>query len=190
MKRKPVSILAIALATTAAGMFCLIANAGAQENTSVSDNPHLRKKDEPARGTTKKLSEKDVHFLQAAASSGLAEVADGRVAQSMGQSADVKSIGSRMVADHSRANRELADLAKTKGLAMDMGKGKPRDFNKERFDRQYLVSMEKDHETDIQAFEKEAASGDDADVKGWAKKTIPTLKAHLAMVKEAIQKKK
>ena len=46
--------------------------------------------------------------------------------------------------------------------------------------------MESDHKADIKAFEAEAKSGDDAEIKGWAAKTLPTMKEHLAMVKEAL----
>ncbi len=48
--------------------------------------------------------------------------------------------------------------------------------------------MERDHETDIKVFEKEASSGDDADIKKWAAKTLPTLKEHLAMVNNALKR--
>jgi putative membrane protein len=187
MKRKTISILQLTVIAVAASTFSFIANVGAQENTAVSDNPHLRAKYAPpkAAATASKLSDKDRKFIQLAANGGVAEVADGMVAEKEGQSSEVKKIGARMAADHSRANNELTQLAKKKGLSIDTSAGKPRNFDKARFDRQYLVSMESDHEADIKTFEKEASSGDDADLKAWASKTLPTLKAHLAMVKDA-----
>lgn len=192
MKQKPISILHLAAITVATSTLCFIANVGAQENTSVSDNPHLRAKDAPpkAGAPATKLSDKDRNFIQEAANGGAAEVADGNVAENRGQSAEVKKIGARMVADHSKANKELVELAKKKGLSIDISKGKPRSFDTARFDGQYLSSMEKDHETDIKAFEREASSGDDPDIKAWAAKTLPTLKSHLAMVKDARKKMK
>jgi len=135
-----------------------------------------------AQSIAVKLSDKDRKFIQDAANGGVAEVADGKLAEEDGQSAEVKKIGARMVADHSKANNELVELAKKKGLSIDTSKGKSRNFNKANFDRQYLASMERDHETDIKVFEKEASSGDDADIKKWAAKTLPTLKQHLAMI--------
>ena len=177
----------IAVATST---LCFIANVGAQENTSTSDNPHLRARDVPPKAdvSATKLSDKDRKFIQDAANGGVAEVADGKLAEEDGQSAEVKKIGARMVADHSKANNELVELAKKKGLSIDTSKGKSRNFDKARFDRQYLVSMEKDHETDIKVFEKEASSGDDADIKRWASKTLPTLKEHLAMINNALKR--
>ncbi len=160
------------------------------ENTSVSDNPHLRKRMEPAKASATKLSDKDRKFLQLAANAGVGAVADGKQAEALGQSAEVKKIGARMVADHSRANSELQALAKKKGLGMDMSGGKARAFPKASFDHQYLYNLEEDHKADIKTFEQEASSGDDADVKAWAAKTVPTLKAHLALVKDARKKVK
>jgi putative membrane protein len=50
--------------------------------------------------------------------------------------------------------------------------------------------MVKDHKKDIAAFEKEAKDGEDADVKAWAEKTLPTLNEHLKMVQDAQSKMK
>ncbi|PYK39815.1 MAG: DUF305 domain-containing protein [Verrucomicrobia bacterium] len=194
MKPKSISIPAIAILAVAAGSLCIIGAVRAQEDTGIGSNPHLRAKSAPtqsaqsAQSIAVKLSDKDRKFIQDAANGGVAEVADGKLAEEDGQSAEVKKIGARMVADHSKANNELVELAKKKGLSIDTSKGKSRNFNKANFDRQYLASMERDHETDIKVFEKEASSGDDADIKKWAAKTLPTLKQHLAMVEDAMKK--
>lgn len=191
MKQNSISFLRLAVITVAAASLSLVANMGAQvENTSVSDNPHLRKRTEPAKPAAKKLSDKDRNFIQLAANAGVGEVADGKQAEEQGQSAEVKKIGARMAADHSKANSELQALAKKKGLGMDMTGGKARAFPKASFDHQFLYNMEADHEADMKTFQKEATSGDDADVKAWAAKTLPTIKAHLAMIKDAKKKTK
>jgi putative membrane protein len=188
MKRKMISILGLAIA---AGSLCFIGNIHAQQDTGIGDNPHLRAKTSgasKASSSVVKLSGKDTNFIQQAANGGVQEVADGKAAEQRGQSAEVKRIGGRMVADHSKANNQLLELAKKKGVSIDLSKGKARPFESARFDRQYLVNTERDHETDIKAFEREASSGDDADLKSWAAKTLPTLKSHLAMVKSAMKK--
>lgn len=186
MKRKPTSIFRFATIAIATGTLCFVANARAQmDNTSVSDNPHLRAKDAPKKAAAvKELNAKDKDFIQKAANAGVGIVADGKVAEARG-GAKVKQIGSRLVADHSHANKELEDLAKKKGLAMDLSKGKPRNFPKEGFDDQYLLNVKPDIEGDIKAFQEESKSGVDSDLKGWASKTLPMLKSELAMVKGA-----
>ena len=42
-----------------------------------------------------------------------------------------------------------------------------------------MEEMVKDHKKDIAAFEKQAEHGQNAQVKEWATKTLPTLKEHL-----------
>jgi putative membrane protein len=189
MKRNSISFLQLAMITVAAGAFG-VANVGAQQDTSVSDNPHLRAKTAPPKTPMVNLSAKDKKFIQMAINAGVGEVADGKQAQELGQSAEVKKIGAHMVADHSKANSELQALAKKKGLGMDLSNGKARAFPKASFDQQFLFNLQSDHEADIKMFQQEAKSGDDADVKAWAAKTLPTLKAHLAMIKDAKNKKK
>jgi len=171
----------------AAGVFALASANAQMDNTSVSDNPHLRAKDAPKKQQQVKVSDKDRKFIQSAANGGVAEVADGNAAEQRASNAETKKIAGHMVADHTRANKELAELGKKKGLNMDMSAGKPRNFRKENYDGDYLATMESDHKADIKMFEAEAKSGDDAEIKGWAAKTLPTLKMHLSMVQSALK---
>lgn len=187
------STLRLAIVAIAASSLCFIGSVRAQQDTGIGDNPHLRAKTSGASKASPsvvKLGDKDVKFIQEAANSGVQEVADGKAAEERGQSAEVKRIGARMVADHSKTNNQLLELAKKKGVSIDMSKGKARPFENARFDRQYLANMERDHEMDIKTFEKEASSGDDADLKSWAARTLPSLKSHLTMLKDAQKKMK
>jgi hypothetical protein len=45
--------------------------------------------------------------------------------------------------------------------------------------------MVSDHKKDIKAFEKEAKSGSDQEIKQFAADTVPTLKGHLSMAENA-----
>lgn len=188
------SILQLAVITLAASTLCFIANVRAQNenqrsDTDIADNPHLRKRSQAASSASQ-LSQKDQKFVANAATSGYQAVADGQMAEQRGASAEVKNVAARMVADHSKANKELIALAKKKNLSVDTHPAKPRPFKKEGFDGQYLFNTQHDREMDIKAFENEASSGDDADIKAWAAKILPTLKEHLAMVKSALKKLK
>jgi putative membrane protein len=151
------------------------------------DSPYLRKKPTPsasAAAAQTKLSQKDQKFLSQMAASGAAEVADGKVAQSQGDAA-VKKIASRIVADRSASNKELLDLAKKKGIGLGVDKIKARNMSKTSFDKQYIHTVTHDYEEDTVLCQKAAQSSDDKDVKAWAAKTLPMLKAHLAMLKGA-----
>ena len=183
MKRQfiPVAIIAIAIS--------IIGTIRAQVDTSIGTNPHLRAQSAPTTSpgttTTVKMNQKDVNFIQKAAGGGAQEVANGKLAEKQGQSADVKRIGARMVADHTRATTELTALANRKGVKFDTRGVKAQNIPTAGFDRQYLMLLDEVHKSDIAEFEKEAKSGDDSELKAWAAKTLPTLKEHLAMVKEA-----
>ena len=190
---KPTSISIPAIAIVAVGSLCTIGTVRAQTDTSIGSNPHLRSQSAPGQspGTeVVKLSQKDVNFIQKAAGGGQQEVENGKLAEKQGKSADVKRIGARMVADHTRANNELTELATRKGVKFDTRGVRAQNIGAADFDRSYLKLLEADHKSDIADFEKQAKSGDDRDVKAWAAKTLPTLHEHLAMVEAAIRQVK
>ena len=51
------------------------------------------------------------------------------------------------------------------------------------FDRDYMSMMVKDHQDDVDKFEKMSKDGNDADLKAFATKTLPILRAHLDSAK-------
>jgi putative membrane protein len=145
---------------------------------------------------TSNLSKQDKHFLMEAAQGGMMEVQLGQYAAQHAENADVKAFGQRMVTDHSAANAKVADLAKDKGLSvptkldkkMQKKVDKLTDKQGKDFDKAYMEAMLRDHHEDIEAFEKEAKSGDDAQVKQLANDILPTLKEHLRMAEKAAPK--
>jgi putative membrane protein len=96
-----------------------------------------------------------------------------------------------MVTDHSAANDKLKAVAAKKNIKLptspSMGqmatKTKLEVLSGDAFDKSYIKGMVKDHEEDIQEFQTEAASGQDADAKAYAAATLPTLKAHLKKIR-------
>ncbi len=134
-------------------------------------------------------------FMEDAAQGGMAEVELGKLAAQKAKDPEVKKFGQMMVDDHSKANKELMDLAKTKNFTPPAGLGshqsvvdKLKGLSGADFDKAYVDDMVDDHETDVSAFEKQSASGSDPEVKAFAAKTLPTLKKHLEAIK-AIQAK-
>src|SRR5438874_3129060 len=190
---KPTSISIPAIAIVAAGTLCTIGTVRAQTDTSIGSNPHLRSQSAPTppSGTeVVKLSQKDVSFIQKAGGGGQQEVENGKLAEKQGKSADVKRIGARMVADHTKANKELTELATRKGVKFDTRGVRAQNIGAADFDRAYLKLLEADHKKDIAEFQREAKAGDDRDLKAWAAKTLPMLQEHLAMVEDAMRKMK
>jgi putative membrane protein len=150
----------------------------------------------PARAADdNKLASKDEKFITNAATGGEMEVALGKVAATKAQSDEVKKFGQTMVDDHSKANMELKDLAKTKNVDLTKAEDKAtKQETKEEtslgkkegadFDKAYMDMMVKDHKKDVKDFEDAANGAKDADVKAWASKTLPTLQHHLEMAKD------
>lgn len=132
----------------------------------------------------------DHKFAMEAAMGGMMEVELGRLAASKGASDEVRQFGQRMVDDHSKANAELMQLASGKGMTLpaapdpkhQAGMRKLSALSGERFDKEYVKMMLKDHKKDVAAFEREAAGGMDAELKAFAASTLPTLRDHLQMV--------
>jgi putative membrane protein len=140
----------------------------------------------PATGQTS-LASGDRTFMQTVAKGGMAEVALGELAVTHAENEDVKKFGRRMVEDHGKANQELAQLAKGKGVevAKDLDRTYKSTMNRlaklqgDAFDRAYVEEMVKDHRKDVKDFERQAERGKDPSLKEWAGKTLPTLREHL-----------
>ena len=192
MKPKPISLSAIAALVIAASSICIIGIARAQIDSGIGTNPHIRSQSTGASaspGTTKvKMSQKDVNFIQKAAGGGAQEVENAKMAEKQAKSAEVKSVAARMVADHTRIDKELTALANRKGVTFNTGGVKAQNLGSADFDKMYLKLLEETHKMDIADFERAAKSSDDSELKAWASKTLPTLKQHLAVVQAAEKK--
>ena len=135
----------------------------------------------------------DAAFVQKAAAGGMAEVEMGKLAQDKATVDQVKQFGARMVQDHGKANDELKQVAGTKGVQLPAGPDakaqtemkKMQSMSGAPFDKHYIDHMVADHKKDIAAFEAEAKSGKDPEVKAFAQKTLPTLKEHLQLAQQA-----
>lgn len=142
----------------------------------------------------RKITGNDRSFITQAAEDGHAEIALGKLAQQNGANKAVKDFGQRMVADHGKANQELAAIALKLGVAppKEPGSKQKADIKKlsklkgADFDREFADHMVKDHEKAVALFEKEARNGKAPELKAYASKTLPVLQEHLKMA-EALQ---
>ena len=138
------------------------------------------------------LPRADAHFIKEALQDNIAEVKLGELAQQRAASDAVREFGKRMATDHAKALDELKQLASQKGVAVPtaLARGHQRLYDRlaklsgAEFDRAYMKERAHDHDKDVKAFDKEANSGKDPDVKAWAAKTLPTLKEHQGQAKQ------
>lgn len=140
-------------------------------------------------------------FVDNAAAGGIAEVETSRLALEKSASADIKSFAQMMIDDHTKANDELAALAKKHDIEVPdsttlvkQAKAKILDLRDESFDAAYANNQVKAHEETIALFKKEAETVTDdkkpgaTELKGFAQKMLPALEKHLDAAK-ALQAK-
>lgn len=139
------------------------------------------------------VSEDEQQFLMGAAAGNMAEVALGKIASEHCQSDRCKAFARRMMTDHSRNLEQLKALAKSldvvlpkepssefTSLASQLAKAKGKTF-----DELYLDAMVEDHTHDVGEFTDESKKAENPKVKRYASETLPVLKEHLEMAKDA-----
>lgn len=138
-------------------------------------------------------SAQDRSFVEQASRAGNAEVLDGRLALQKSNDPAVRRVAARMVADHSAANAQLASIANSEGIAAPTAPG-PADraamaqqhlLRGNAFNAAYLRDQESAHVKAIALFRSEAANGSDPRIRGFARRTLPTLQMHLQMIRAA-----
>ncbi|HVV92228.1 MAG TPA: DUF4142 domain-containing protein [Hyphomicrobiales bacterium] len=131
-------------------------------------------------------------FARAAAQGGMFEVQSSQAALQKSQNDEVKKFAQRMIDDHGKANDELQQLAEGEHLKI------PPDLNKRNqaqldqlqglsgaaFDAEYLKDQRRAHRQAIHLFQRYADTGTDHSLQDWAKKTLPTLREHQAMLRK------
>jgi len=140
----------------------------------------------------KPVSSADQTFILNTAKAGMAEVEFGKVAAQNASSDAVKKFGQKMSDDHSKANDELKALAASKNVVLpsevDAQDKAMRDtlaaMKGEAFDREYMTMMVAGHRKVVESFQTEAKSGQDADLKAWVTKTLPTIEEHLKLAQD------
>jgi putative membrane protein len=133
-------------------------------------------------------------FVQKAAMSDMYEVQAGKLAAEKGQSDAVKQFGQQMVDAHTKTTEELTGIVKTKSLKVDLPAKLDAKHQKliddlnsasaQDFDKTYAKQQVDAHQEAVNLFKKYAAQGDDADVKQFAQKTLPTIEQHLEEAKK------
>jgi putative membrane protein len=144
---------------------------------------------------TQRVDEKK--FLKDAAIGGMVEVELGKLAVQKASSDAVKQFGQKMVDDHTKANEELKQITSNANInvpdSLDAKHQSRIDklakLSGTEFDRAYIKDQLKDHQQDVKEFQNEAENGNQAEVKNFASKILPTLQEHLSMAKDLNKQK-
>ena len=133
-------------------------------------------------------------FVQKAAMSDMYEVQAGKLAAEKGQSDAVKQFARQMVDAHTKTTEELTGIVKAKSLKAELPTQLDAKHQKliddlngasaQDFDKTYAKQQVDGHQTAVKLFGKYASRGDDAEVKQFAGRTLPTIEHHLAEAKK------
>jgi putative membrane protein len=143
------------------------------------------------------ISPTTADFVKEVAISDMFEIESSKLAQDKGNAPE-KTFASQMVTDHTKTSTELKGMvssgkvkselptaldsshqSKLDKLKSESGKDFSSDFDS------IQVSAHKDA---VSLFQRYAKSGDNADLKAWAGKTLPALKHHLEMAQNLKKK--
>jgi putative membrane protein len=160
-------------------------------NTSTDTMPQNQRTAD-ASGTQRSTMD-SAEFVKKAGAAGAAEVAAGKLGSQKATNPEVKAYAQKMVTDHTKANKELMASAKAKNLEVPtepdmMHKAAMEKFELQKadadFDHDFMQQMVRDHEKVVELFQQASTDqGVDADLRGWAKKTLPHLQEHLKEAK-------
>jgi putative membrane protein len=133
-------------------------------------------------------------FVQKAAMSDMYEVQAGKLAGEKGRADVVKQFGQQMVDAHTKTTEELTGIVKSKNIKVDLPTKLDAKHQKliddlntasaRDFDKTYANQQVDAHQEAVDLFKKYASSGDDADVKQFAEKTLPIIEHHLDEAKK------
>ena len=137
-------------------------------------------------------------FVKEAAISDMLEIGAAKIAEQKGDVQE-KTFAEEMITDHSKTTSELrnmvsGDLATALPTGLDDASQKKLDKLKvtkpEDFASEYDPMQVSAHKDAVSLFERYAKGGDNAKLKHWAGKTLPTLQHHLAMAQDMDKNRK
>lgn len=169
---------------TAALVFPLVTSAQVKTPSSTTQSQS------PANLSTGKT------FVDDAAQINLGEIALGKLAEQMGDNQAVKDFGNRMIADHTKAQDQLEQVAKAEGITLPtQPSAKMESMQKQlentpvkQFDKQYIDHMLSGHKTAINMFENEIENGHNRRDKTYAEQVLPVIQDHVRLAENVAGK--
>jgi putative membrane protein len=148
----------------------------------------------PSPSPTAASNVSTAEFVRKVATSDMFEIQSSQMALSKNPDADTKPFAEQMVKDHQKTTDELKALIQS-GKVKEQPPAALDDEHKRKldnlaklsgkeFDTAYDRAQKEAHEEAVRLFEAYSRSGDNADLKQWAAKTLPHLKEHLGMAEK------
>jgi putative membrane protein len=135
---------------------------------------------------SEQLASADRKFVLEAASAGMFEVQAAQLAQTKAQDSAAKSYAKQMIQDHEKNNRQLMQIAQSKGITPPTRLEakhqsmltKLQKADGDEFDEQYGKIMDQSHRDTVQLFERGQKQVQDMELKSYISQTLPTLHRH------------
>lgn len=129
-------------------------------------------------------------FARKMSMSNLFEMKAAELARQRGKGREVLEFAERMLADHARAGKELAEAAEKDGVELSESLDKAgeeklaalRALSGAAFDPAYLSSQVTAHEDALELLRSYAGEGEAGALKAFAEATYPTVRTHLIQV--------
>jgi putative membrane protein len=188
MKKMKKNFLVIAAAT----LFLTACNDSGKDSVEKADSINEAKHDTSINTNATPVDETSSEFLVRVANAGLTEVELTSMAQQKAVNQSVKDLAATLHKDHMALNDQVKTLAGQKNITLPtvVSDEKKKDIEDLRaktgtdFDKSFISTIIKAHESSIESFEKAINDTKDADVKSFADKTLPTLRSHLQAAKD------
>ncbi|GAB3643739.1 DUF4142 domain-containing protein [Spirosoma arcticum] len=180
--------MSLVLAIAVASLVFQACNENKKDGTDSVENANDANDVKEQKGTG--AEDDDGDFAVKAANGGMLEMEVARLAREKAQSSEVKEFAAMIMTDHQKANEELKALAGRKNITLParLGDDEQKQVDElaklsgTEFDKKYVELMVDDHEKDVKLFKEAADDSDDADLKAFAAKQLPTLQKHLERI--------
>ncbi|HEY0844183.1 MAG TPA: DUF4142 domain-containing protein [Noviherbaspirillum sp.] len=145
-----------------------------------------------------KLSKADQNLMREMAYANLAEIETGKIALNQSKNEEVRNFAQKMIDDHTQAQKELEQLAQSKGVTLPTEPDKKHQaaakklsaLEGDKFDKQYMSQGGmRDHRNTHKLLERAQKRATDADVKSLAAKMEPIVSQHLTLARDVTSTK-
>jgi putative membrane protein len=140
------------------------------------------------------IAPKTTDFVNEAATSDMFEIQASKLAASR-TTGDVQTFANQMVTDHTKTTSDLTGFAQSANIPLPTAMTsaqqsmltKLQGLQGKDFAKQYVDDQVSAHKDAVSLFQRYGNGGDNAQLKGWASQTLPTLQHHLDMAQGIYQ---
>ena len=141
---------------------------------------------------------RDAKEVKELAIANMAEIEAGKLALEKAQDPKVKEFAQHMVDDHTKMLDEVKQLAQSKNVELPSAPDakhqklmkKLQGLSGEKFDREYMQAMVKDHRDSLKLAQRTAKGAKDEQLKSAAQKAAPEIQDHLKMAQDISKSEK